>query len=57
MMKMMTLIKGVKIKRGEKIPRTAKGWKLVTPGKLGFKGSCETQFEHRGNRFVVFRIL
>lgn len=57
MAKMMTLVHGVKIRRGENIPRTAKGWKLVTPGGLGLKASCETQFTHRGKRFGVFRIL
>jgi hypothetical protein len=57
MAKMMTVVKGVKVRRGEKIPKAAKGWKLITPGRLGFKASCETQFEHRGGRFAVFRIF
>jgi hypothetical protein len=57
MAKLMTVVKGVRIPRGKKLPTAAKGWKVITPGKFGFKASCESQFEHRGDRFVVLRLF
>jgi hypothetical protein len=47
---------------GKKIPRaqemrTGKNWRLVTPGKKGFKASLLHKFKIGGKRLAIFRVL
>jgi hypothetical protein len=53
----MKLKNGTKVRRGKRIPKTVRGWKVITPGGRGFKASCESRFEYRGGKFVVLRVF
>ena len=47
---------GVKILRGQDMA-TGKKWKLVTPGKRGFKAALLQKLTIGGERLAIFRVL
>jgi hypothetical protein len=55
--KRKTTVAGVRVPRGENIPRTAKGWRIETPGKKYLKASLVKVFKVAGSRCAIFRIL
>ena len=47
---------GVKILRGQEM-ETGKKWRLVTPGKRGFKAALLKKLDIGGERVAIFRVL
>lgn len=52
-----TTVAGFKVRRGKNIVKTAKGWRLVTPGERFIKAALIKMFWHRNERFAIFRVL
>jgi hypothetical protein len=47
---------GKKIPRGQEMA-TGKKWRLVTPGKKGFKAALLKKLDVGGQRLAIFRVL